>query len=289
MIEFLYENFADDTNFPIHIQYGFHDDDLYTHSHKDFSELVIVLDGKADHVVNGENYPISRGDVFVINHSTEHGFSVPERLKICNIMFRPEEAFSDTYDIKQLAGFQALFVLEPHYSRNYGFCSQLKLNSAEYSETESVIDCIMNEYTNKLSGWKDMVFYGFRRLCTMLSRFYRTEKAKSENDFFKLADAVAYIENNFCNQITLESLARISGYSERQFLRIFRSAFSTTPNLYISVLRTKKAEHLLETTNLSIGEVAYRCGFTDHNYFSRFFRKTTGLSPSEYRSALNRR
>lgn len=286
MVEFMYEMFDISENFPIHLQYGFHDEDMYLHSHKDFSELVIVLDGSAEHIVNGESYRISKGDVFVISRSTEHGFFSPDNLKICNIMFKPDEVFSGIYDMKQLAGFQALFVLEPHYSRNYSFCSQLKLITAEYAETESVLNGIMIEYLSKPAGWRDMVSSGFRRLCITLSRFYHTEEAKSENDFFKLADAVAYIENNFCTQITLEKLAQISGYSDRQFLRLFKSAFSTTPNLYIAELRMKKAKQLLEVTSLSIGEIAYQCGFDDQNYFSRFFKKTTGMTPSAYRSVI---
>lgn len=278
MIAFPYSIFTDTEDFPVHLQYGFHDEELYLHAHADFSELVIVLDGSALHIVGGESYPISKGDVFVVGQNTEHGFTQTEQLTICNAMFRPE-IFDSVYDMKQLPGFQALFVLEPHYSQNYHFLSQLRLSAEAFTEMEILLTSIMQDYRQKELGWRDIVFSGFCRLSVLLARHYQRD-VKSDNTFLKLADAIAYIEHHFTEQITLAELADLSGYSERQFLRLFREAFSTTPNLYISELRIKKAQQLLKTTNLSIGEIAWRCGYDDQNYFSRFFKKHTGTSPS---------
>ncbi len=288
MIQFQYRLFADSDDFPIHLQYGYHDKSLYVHSHEDFCELVIVLDGSADHIVNGKSYGIALGDVFVINQFTEHGFFQPDKLKICNIMFKPEQVFDDTYDMKQLAGFQALFVLEPHYSQNHSFCAQLKLTADEFRTTEAIVTEIMEEYLNQRCGWKDLVLSGFRRLCVILSRFYRTDKVKYNNEVLKLADTVAYIENHFSSHLTLAALAQISGYSDRQLMRIFKAAFSVTPNEYIADLRMKKAKQLLESTNLSIGEISWICGFDDQNYFSRFFKRNTGMTPTEYRAIFQK-
>ena len=106
------------------------------------------------------------------------------------------------------------------------------------------------------------------------------------DNLLRLADVMLYIENNYCDNITMSKLSQISGYSDRQLLRIFKSTFLTTPNLYISELRIKKAKLILGSTNQSIGETAYQCGFDDQNYFSRFFRKVTGMTPSEYRNAM---
>lgn len=289
MISFPFRLFSETEDFPIHIQYGFHDADLYEHSHEDFSELVIVLSGSSGHIVNGERYKISEGDIFVINQSVSHGFIEPDKMVLCNIMFKPEKVFSSVYDIKRLAGFQALFVIEPQYYESYGFCSQLNLNPEEFSSIKKFIDQLYDEYTKKQEGWKDAVFSGFCGLCIACSRLYKTERAKNKNDFFKLADVAAYIENNFSSQITTEQLSEISGYSQRQFLRVFKSTFSETPNNYITKLRIKKAKKLLESADISIGEIAWECGYYDQNYFSRIFRKHTGMSPSVYQSMIRKK
>lgn len=289
MIEFPYSLFSDTENFPIHLQYGYHEKSLYVHSHLDFSELVIVLDGCADHLVNGKSYGIAKGDVFVINSQTEHGFFQPEKLKICNIMFQPEAIFQDIHDMKQMPGFQALFVLEPHYTQNSGFHNQLKLKADAFQIVAHMLNELMTEYQNRNPGWKDFVCADFRKLCILLSRFYRTENPSDRNNVYNLAGTVAYIENHFSQPITMEELSHTSGYSDRQLIRIFQSAFGMTPSAYVTKLRLQKAKQLLESTDLSIGEVAWSCGFDDPNYFSRFFRKNTGASPKEYQTIFQKK
>lgn len=284
MIKFPFSLFAAAEGFPIHLQYGSHEeDDCYPHGHEDFSELVVVLEGSAQHIVNSESYMISKGDVFVIDCHTEHAFVNASNLKICNLMFRPEEVFAHIYDIKKLAGFQALFVVEPHYSRNYHFCSQLKLKTGDFAVIKKAVEELMEEYTEKASGWQDIVFSRFTLLCISLSKLYHTERAGSDNEYLKLAVAIAYIENNYCGEISSEELASMSGYSERQFLRLFRSIFSETPSAYIMKLRMKKAYQLLRSGNTTIGEVAWSCGYDDQNYFSRAFKKHYGITPSQCR------
>ena len=285
MIRFPFRLFSEQEEFPIHFQYGFHEqNDCYVHGHADFSELVIVLGGSAQHIVNNETYPIAKGDIFVINSLTEHGFSDAQHLEICNIMFKPEAAFADVLDMKQLPGFQALFILEPHYSQNHGFCSQLRLTAGEFSDTAALVHQTLAEYQQKNGGWQDLVRANFHLLCVHLSRLYRTSTDNDDIGFIKLAGAVAYIENHYCTALSTEQLANIAGYSERQFLRLFKSVFSVTPNLYIISLRMKKAQSLLKTSTLSIGEIAWSCGYDDHNYFSRIFKKHTGMTPTEYQS-----
>ncbi len=287
MIRFQFNAFADAVEFPIHLQYGYHEEnDLYLHEHEDFAELVIVLDGSAQHVVNGESYPISKGDVFVIHHSTAHSFTEAAHLKICNIMFKPEIVFADLYDMKQLSGFQALFVLEPHYSQNHHFCSLLKLRTDAFSDTKMRIHEMMDAYKKKETGWKDLVYSYFRLLCMQLSKYYQVNASDSRNESVKLAGAAAYIENHFCSNISVAQLAQIAGYSERQFLRLFKAVFATTPNQYILSLRIRKAQQLLKNRDMTIGEAAWHCGYDDYNYFSRIFKKQTGMTPTEYQKLL---
>ncbi len=248
--------------------------------------LVIVLEGSAKHIVNNEEYPVSKGDVFVINQFTAHSYVNANHLKICNIMFRPEEVFANVYDMKKMTGFQALFILEPHYSQNHHFCSQLHLSASEFNLVLKQLQEIMEVYCRKDVGWKDYVFSKFSLFCIMLSEFYNTVTLDSSNEFIKLAGAAAHIENHYCSDITTEELAKIAGYSSRQFQRLFKAVFSTTPNFYIVELRMKKAQQLLKSSNATIGEIAWNCGYDDQNYFSRLFKKHTGMTPSDFRQHI---
>ncbi|HIK90856.1 MAG TPA: helix-turn-helix domain-containing protein, partial [Planctomycetes bacterium] len=59
--------------------------------------------------------------------------------------------------------------------------------------------------------------------------------------------------------------------------------FGITPNHYIREVRIGVARHLLESDQLSMAQVASQCGFYDQSHFSRQFKKSTGLSPLQYR------
>ena len=190
MIEFQYSIFTGTPDFPVHLQYGFHEEELYLHAHQDFSELVIVLDGRARHIVGGEQYPISKGAVFVVGPDTEHGFTDTRHLTICNLMFR-EEAFSQIHDMRQIPGFQAMFVLEPHYAQSDRFIARLRLSADALTRTEQALESLMQEYTEKRPGWEDMVLSEFHALCIRLSRAYAPP---TEYGILRIADAIAYLE-----------------------------------------------------------------------------------------------
>lgn len=281
MIEFPYSIFTKTEDFPVHLQYGFHEQEMYLHGHGDFSELVIVLDGNAQHLVGAEQYPISKGSVFVVGTHTAHGFTGARHLSICNIMFR-QDALSHILDMKQLPGFQAMFVLEPHYAQNDRFHARVRLPDDELRDVQRQLDLLMQEYTQKNTGWRDMVLSGFHTLCTMLARCYRTDE---EDSVIKLASAVAFMERHYTERITLTDLTVRSGYSERQLLRLFHEILGTTPMQYLNHLRIGQAKRLLQGTALPVGEIAWRCGFDDQNYFTRAFRSRTGLTPSAFRKS----
>lgn len=285
MLRFPIDIFTTSPDFPFHIQYGHHEgENCYIHGHEDFSELVIVLEGSAQHIVEDQSYPIAKGDVFVIDKYTEHGFTEARNLKICNIMFRPEVIFENIYDIRHTSGFQALFVLEPHYNKNHQFCSRLCLQSGDFFSVVKAIEEIMEEYNQKNEAWQTLVYTKFIELCVALSKFYKSYQGDNKNNIIKLAEAIVYIEKNFCEEISVSQLAQISGYSQRQFSRLFQFAFSVTPMGYITKLRLQKAEHLLKNTALSVGEVSWHCGYDDQNYFSRIFKKNIGISPTEFKN-----
>lgn len=283
MIKMPLNIFTSDESFPFFIQYGEHKDDLYIHSHDNFSELVIVLNGSAEHIVDNEKYRISKGDVFVISDETVHGYAGVRDFRICNIMFDPHFFITSDLDITESAGFQALFVLEPHCSRTKHFASRLKLDFNAFIQINHLIEKLYQEYTDKQTGWKTMVKSDFLNLAVVLSRLYNVEKITDETEIIKLAEAIAYIEKNYAESLSVSGLAKLSNYSERQFIRLFKETFGCIPIDYITNLRMQKARELLKTSSLPVTEIASRCGYNDSNYFSRIFKKHNAETPSEYR------
>ena len=134
-----------------------HDVPLFVHGHEDFYELVTVLDGSAEHIVDGERSVTSKGDVFVIGNGISHGFDNTHGLRVCNIMYRPEMLFSGDMDIRKIPGFHALFLLEPYFSSTQHFQSRLRLTHADFALVMPLLERAESEYTSDLPGRNTMV------------------------------------------------------------------------------------------------------------------------------------
>ena len=91
---------------------------------------------------------------------------------------------------------------------------------------------------------------------------------------------------NLDTDLSLQVLARESGYSRVHFLRMFRAATGYTPHNYLLKLRVDRARELLASPTLSLTDIALECGFSSHSHLSRMFRQLLGATPSEYRRSL---
>jgi len=101
-----------------------------------------------------------------------------------------------------------------------------------------------------------------------------------------VVEAQVWIESNMSAQITIRELASRIGVSPRTFDRRFRAATGTSPRNYWQRQRAFLAKDLLENTNLTVGEIAYRVGYQDVGHFSRIFRREVSVGPSEYRATV---
>ncbi len=100
----------------------------------------------------------------------------------------------------------------------------------------------------------------------------------------RMALALDHFENS-CDETVLPSqLARRSGLSPSRFGRLVKRIYGLTPSQLITRTRITAGTRLLRETKKSIADIALECGFCDHSAFTRAFRSTTGLSPTEYRN-----
>lgn len=98
------------------------------------------------------------------------------------------------------------------------------------------------------------------------------------------------IEHQIYYKTSLQDLAKQESTTEKYMIRTFKDKYGVTPYAYLIQKRIEAAEELLRTTELSVKDIAAKLAFSDSNYFSRAFKKHTGLSPVVYRrqnSGLN--
>lgn len=98
---------------------------------------------------------------------------------------------------------------------------------------------------------------------------------------------ISYINDNICEQLTLEDLAGRAGLSPFYFTRLFKKETGYTPHEYIILSRTNVAKFYLKSTAYSIKEICFSSGFSSESSFCTTFRKVCGMTPSEYRENNN--
>ena len=102
-------------------------------------------------------------------------------------------------------------------------------------------------------------------------------------DIDRIRLAHTLIDQRFDTRISLDELARVSGFSIYHFIRVFCHVYKQTPHQYLVQRRVEKAKLLLRTNGRSITDICIEVGFQSLGSFSALFRKATGLSPSSYR------
>lgn len=95
-----------------------------------------------------------------------------------------------------------------------------------------------------------------------------------------------YIEAHYMEDISLQDVAAQLHYSDAYFCRFFKQNFDKNFIMYLSELRVEKAKELLEDMTVNVKDISQRVGFRDSGYFTKVFKRVTGVTPSEYRYGL---
>ncbi len=96
-------------------------------------------------------------------------------------------------------------------------------------------------------------------------------------------EIAAYIQSNADKSLRVSELSAMAYMSVSGFSAKFKKYYGMSPNEYISAVRINRSSKLLSETELPIEVIAERCGVNDALYFSKIFRKNTGMSPREWR------
>ena len=106
----------------------------------------------------------------------------------------------------------------------------------------------------------------------------------SEDFDSPLSDAILYVQNHLSEQISVPQMAQAAGYHVSYFTQLFQKRMGISPGQFIQQKKAETAAQLLTSTDLPISEIAESLGFISPFYFSNFFKKRTGMTPSTYRN-----
>ncbi len=131
-------------------------------------------------------------------------------------------------------------------------------------------------------------FSDFKELCQTVHLYLNEAMFPGTTPEYETSDiwnkVLKYIENNYSSRIQAQDIYKELYISERALYYLFKTNAQETFLEFLTRYRIDKAKYFLLTSAMSISQVAERVGIKDHYYFSRVFKKRTGLTPLQFRN-----
>ena len=142
---------------------------------------------------------------------------------------------------------------------------------------------IIRELQLQRENYEDMIRLFLRHIFLTINRYIKEGKQTKNDTINDIERAVHYFNENYSKPISIEQYASEHLVSVNWFIHNFKNVMKVPPMQYIVSLRIAAAKGYLENSNKNITEIANTIGYDNALYFSRLFRKYTGVTPTEYR------
>lgn len=264
-----------------HIPESFTDFPIHWH---DEIEIIKVVTGQARYVVDFKEYIICEGDILIIPPSSLHYFE----------QYNDEHFLGETYifDQKLIDG-NTIDTCSTKYISpifNNDILLPIHIHSAtEHSKTLGDIlgNILSDHYSHAMAyelkikiGFLEFINYFYSNDYYIVNKTHDISNIRTTN---LIKDITTYIEDNYSQKITLEMLAAKANISVYYLSHIFKQYTNQTPIEYLNQYRLSTAANLLRTTDDSIMDISFECGYNNVSYFNRAFKKKYNMTPKEYR------
>lgn len=242
--------------------------DYRMHWH-DCCELEVILSGSGIQRLNGVDYELSSGSIYLLTQADWHSIQVHEPLDVAGIMFDDNIISERLYE--RVLTYETL---------NKNLCS--KLSGAGFRSVMGLLDALMGE-SGRGGDFGDMyACHIIECLIIEVLRCHVSSGAAIEKS--PVSRAVLYLHRHFSEDITLDTLANLTHLSRSYFSELFRNATGHTFKSYLIDLRMRNACRLLANTDMSVTDVCFSCGFESFSNFMRTFKARIGSTPLGFRA-----
>jgi AraC-like DNA-binding protein len=322
------ENDPLDPEFPFFIRDSTAENYIFqTHWHTHY-EMVQVLGGTIEAVLENKTYKTRRGDILLIDAEVGHGFFNPANAKIrvfhFDLAIFEKDSGAIIEDIENNpsffsrcpvlrvgsvhAGVETLLAqtYEEFFCRSPGYRRMIRAKLNELA-VFFMRGCILSQTTPKLPGSQDAQeppesenlrepteiapsLMGPSKLARPADTGTPIENGDTQSSRARIDTILSFIYRNYDNpKLTIEQTAAAVGLSKYYFARFFKIRMGITFHNYLTVLRVTLAKKYLLTTDRSVTDIAWRCGFSNLTTFDRLFKARTGIPPSRYLTASIKR
>ena len=134
--------------------------------------------------------------------------------------------------------------------------------------------------TNNYKTVEELTFWLSKIMARFTDCVFNLTEVKHVDIIYK---AISYIKNNYMNKLTLEDVASHVFLSPSYFSKIFKEEMKSNFNTYLNQIRIEVAKKLLADDTVVLVDISSRVGYEDQSYFSKVFKKMTGVSPGKFR------
>lgn len=236
-------------------------------------------------IIGKTTYVLKEGDILIIPPGELHELIAPIEGVRRILLF-------DFSLISNLKGFSNIFTVlnQPRLVT--------PLTAPEiHSELQKLYDEITLEYTSNNTLREPAIYALIIKMFVLLGRKYmNTEnifpdvKQNKQKEYIEKFNLIFdFINENYMEDISLDTIADVAGFSKFHFSRLFKQFTNMSFYDYLNQRRVKEAEKLLLNPNLSITEVAMRSGFSSISTFNRVFKTFKECTPTEFKNLYQRR
>ena len=240
--------------------YGFH--------YHEYFEIEFMLSGNGKTIVNGNEIALKKGVVYMLRPTDMHEFIVDEPIDNYNVSFT--YAMMDNELMQEFMSYN-----------NYVFC---QLSETETDELVSLMSLLEKEYKGKNKSSDKVKRWLFNVIVSYVLRKRVANSLAMTSAENTIIEGLKYLHANFFKDPTLNETADITGLQKNYFCRKFKETTGKTYKDYINDIKINYAKQLLTTTDKSITELCFICGYHSMSQFITEFKKRTALSPKLYRN-----
>jgi len=238
----------------------------------DFFEIELVLKGSGKQNLNGTEYSIGEGHIYLLTPTDYHDVSPIKEFEVFNIMFH-ETLLSDEF-LNIIASNKGNIIF--------------RLEKDEFEEVKNLCNIMENEYF-KNKNYKNTYIKNLLE-CFMIhifraSNFEDTKKSKQSTQIQK---AIRHIQLHFKDNPSLGDMAKLTNTNPSYFSQKFKSETGKGYNEYLTERKIKYAKTLLRAGGFSVTEICYASGFNSLSNFLRVFKEKLGMSPTEYAKEIQK-
>jgi AraC-like DNA-binding protein len=284
------QNFFEN-NVPVYlnIAHVMNEHDCQIHSH-DFIEIAYINAGSGVHLVGNTKYPVSKGDLSIINTNVPHAYICngdAAELMVFNCIFIPEFIdcsllnSSDFKDVATSILFNSFFIEDSPIIN-------LKLQGAQQMEIEELYGKMQQEFFSKPKGYINVIRSLLVEMLTKIFRYLEAENNQSGKIIERRAEivheAISFLKNNYASSnLNINEVAMHTFLSPSYLSKLFKEDTGRSFSEYLQNIRISAACDLLKTTDKKIIDIMMDVGLKDIKHFNRLFKKVTGMTPREYR------